>query len=156
MGLLETDKIYIDLNEPLRCSGVIVRWDYCHYVLGFRGTRSGIWPSIWQRAENDSTYSLVGVNRITIIPGNEQDSTVRCGSYTPQPWELIKVEEGQYVGFFLPDSGLFVALSSFDDDPGKFQLERESFGFTNFLNESELINSSTVLGRALLRAVIGE
>ena len=134
-----------------------MRWEYCHYVLGFRSTPSGIWPSIWRRAENDSTYSLVGVNKIIIVPGgNEEDSNVRCGTYTPEPSELIKVEEGEYVGFFLPDSGLFVAVSSIEIDPDKFQLVNEKFGFTDFLNESELINSSTFPGRALLRAVIGE
>ena len=156
MGLLTTDKLYIDLDEPVGCSGVVVRWDYCHYVLGFRGTPSGIWPTIWRKAENDSTYSLIGINKIVIVPGIEVSSTLRCGSYTPQPWELIKVEEGEYVGFFLPDSGLFVAVSSIEIDPDKFQLEREGFGFTDFLNESELINSSSFPGRALLRAVIGE
>ena len=97
----------------------------------------------------------VGCNEFAIIPGAGED--LRCGEYAPtNPTKMIRVEEGDYIGFYIPDSGLFMALSDSVYDEGHYQLERNETGFSNFIGDWELRNASSTAGRALLRAEIGQ
>ena len=147
-NLLPLDYLYFDLSQPIQCSGVITLWEYCHYVIGFNNIPSGVWPCVWRRT-NDTGYSLIGLNNITIVPREGDD--LRCGNYTPKPEELIRVEVGDIVGFYAPENGFFMAVSPTDP---YFQLQRTGQGFTDFVNDSDLVISSP--GRALLRAIIGK
>ena len=66
------------------------------------------------------------------------------------------MEEGDYIGFYIPDVGLFVGLSSSIYDEGNYQLERNVTGFSDFIEDSELRNTTDTPGRALLSAEIGQ
>ena len=149
-SLLSLDQLYFDLSEPIKCSGIITLWQYCHYVIGFNNVPSGLWPCVWRRV-NDTGYSLIGVNNITIVPREGDD--LRCGNYTPKPKDLIQVEVGDIVGFYVPENGFFMAVSPADP---YYQLLWTGNGFTNFVNDSDLVNASSSPGRALLRAIIGK
>ena len=150
-----TDRIYLDISEPVNCSGVITSWTYCHFVIGFRDKSSGLWPCIWRRSNDSSGYENIGCNKFTIVPGDGSD--IRCHDYVPSnPSDFIRVEEGDYIGFYVPDSGLFIALSEYKYDEGHYQSERNETGFSTFIGDSELRNTSSTSGRALLRAEIGQ
>ena len=152
-GFTETSNtLYIDLSVPVPCSGIIVRWNYCHLVPGFSQSPAQIWPTVWRRA-NDTGYSLVGKNIFSVIPGSGTD--YRCGTLIPRSCERIQVEEGDYIGFYLPDSGVFVTVSTLQADPGHHQLQKRSEGFADHLNDSELISAGNQTGRAQLGAIIG-
>ena len=155
--LAVTDHIYLDNSEPLPCSGVITGWHYCYVVLGFHNVSSGLQPCVWRRSNsNDSNagYKKVGCNEFTIIPG-ERDG-LQCQYFTPLSHsDFIRVEEGDYIGFYVPDAGLFLPFSSPDDDTDSYQQQRTAMGFAPFIKDSELRNATTQPGRVLLRAEIG-
>lgn len=163
--IITTDNIYLDISEPVQCSGFVTRWHYCHYLVGFRDAPAGLWPCVWRRSNSSEDgggggggegFEVVGCNKITVISGEGED--YRCRSHDPtlNPDEVIRVEEGDYIGFYVPDSGLFPALSLPDHEPGRFQMYRNESGFSSFLMESELRNVSCtpICGRALLSAEI--
>lgn len=151
-GIFLTDIVYFDLSEPVPCSGIIVSWHYCNFVIGFRSIPSSVWPCVWRRV-NDTGYSIVGLNRITITPASGEN--YRCGNYTPRPEELIQVEIGDIIGFYAPEEGLFIAAANPSED-SYFQFQRAESGFVNFVNDSELVQVSNTSGRALLGATIGK
>lgn len=150
-----TDHIYLDLFEPVNCSGVITRWYYCHIVIGFRNSSAGLWPCVWRQSNDSNELENVGCHKFTIVPGDGSD--VRCRYYIPNnPSQLLRVEEGDYIGFYIPDSGLFLALSELKYDQGHYQLQRNHSGFSSHIKISELFPVSTASGRALLSAEIGK
>ncbi len=153
-----TNVVYLDLSKPINCSGAIISWRYCHRVIGFRHTSSGLRPCVWRRSNiNDSSetgYENVGCNTFIVVPGDGDN--FRCQSFVPSnPADVIEVEEGDYIGFYVPDSGLLPALSPVDNSAGPDQLlrARNVTGFTSYLKDSELVFVNS--GSALLRAEIG-
>lgn len=151
-----TDRIYLDVSGPVNCTGVITSWYYCHYIIGYRHILSGLWPCVWRRSNDSSGYNKLGCNKIMLVPGGEVND-LKCRRYVPShPSDFIAVEEGDYVGFYVPDEGLFLALSSSDYDEGNYQLERNVTGFSDFIDDYELRNATSTPGRALLRAEIGQ
>ena len=156
--LIRTNHIYLDISNPVNCSGVITSWLYCHYIIGFRNATSSLWPCVWRRANNSEElgYEIVGCNPFVTVPGDGE--SFRCRYHIPSnPDELITVEEGDYIGFYVPDSGLLPALSIPRLDISSYQLVRDVGGFTSFVRDSEMRNISCTpnCGRALLRAEIG-
>ena len=150
-----TKRIYLDISEPVNCSGVITSWYYCHIVIGFRDKSSGLWPCVWRRPENATGYELVACNKFSIIPGDGDE--FRCHEYVPSnPSEFIRVEKGDYIGFYSPDSGLLLAFSDSSYDEDHYQMERNETGFSNFIGDSELEYASHTAGRILLSAEIGQ
>ncbi len=153
-----TDHIYLDISEPVPCSGVITRWHYCFVVIGFHNVSSGLQPCVWRRSNlNDSNagYEKIGCNEISIIPGEKEG--LQCKYFAPLSHsEFIRVEEGDYIGFYVPDAGLFLPFSSpSDDNTDSYQQQRIITGFSHFIKDSELRNVTTHPGRALLSAEIG-
>ena len=152
-----TDHIYLDSSEPAPCSGVITRWHYCYVVFGFRNVSSGLQPCVWRRSnpsDSNAGYEKIGCNEISIIPG-ERDG-LQCQSFAPlSHFDLIRVEAGDYIGFYVPDSGLFLPFSPPEDDTDSFQQKRITMGFAPFIKDSELRNATIQPGRALLSAEIG-
>ena len=155
--LAVTDHIYLDNSEPLPCSGVITGWHFCYVVLGFHNVSSGLQSCVWRRSNpNDSSagYKNIGCNEFTIIPG-ERDG-LQCQYFNPLSHsDFIRVEEGDYVGFYVPDAGLFLPFSLPNDDTDSYQQQRIATGFAPFIKDSELRNATTQPGRALLSAEIG-
>ena len=157
--LIATNRVYLDISVPVNCSGVIVRWHYCHFIIGFRNATSSLSFCAWRRS-NDSeelTYEIVGCNTLTTVPGDGE--SFRCRQYVPSnPTEIITVEEGDYIGFYVPDSALLPALSVPENDRDNYQLIRNVTGPASTLKYSELRNLSCTpnCGRALLKADIGE
>ena len=153
--LATTDRIYLDLSEPVNCTGVITSWYFCHIVIGYRDIPSGLSPCVWRRSNDSNGYNKIGCNKIQFVPGEGED--VRCRQYFPKyPSNFIRVEEGDYIGFYVPDAGLFLALSSSNYDEGNYQLERNVTGDSDFIGDWELKNASSTPGRALLSAEIGQ
>ena len=146
-----TGYVYIEVGSPVNCSGFITAWDICYGVFAFRDELSEIWPCVWR--EKNGTYSLVGQNMIGFIPSQDNSTgNIRCREdEKADPYDYIEVEVGDFIGFFLPDNGLFVPEVN---DPNANQLRREALGFVNQVNASELIEVGTNQ-RALVRARIG-
>lgn len=158
--IIGTSKIYLDLSKPINCSGAIISWQYCHYIIGFRNASSGLWPCVWRRSFNlsdsEAGYENVGCNRFIVVPGDGDD--FRCRDFLPSnPADVIEVEEGDYIGFYVPDSGLLPALSIVNESTGldKLLRVRNVTGFTSYLKDSELRIVTPQSGSALLRAEIG-
>ena len=150
--IIGTSTLYLDLSKAINCSGAIISWQYCHYIIGFRDASSSLVPCIWRRSK--AGYENVGCNSFTVVPGDGED--FRCRDFTlSNPADVIEVEEGDYIGFYVPDSGLLPALSIVDEsDLDQLLRARNVTGFTSYLKDSEL---TLVLrsGSALLRAQIG-
>ena len=152
--ITETGHVYLDLSEPVNCSGVITRWYYCHIVIAFRNMPAELWPCVWRRSNYSEGYEAIGCNKFKIIPGD--GDTIRCRLYVPpNPSDLLRVEEGDYIGFYVPDSGIILALSLAQDDIGHYQLQSNKTGFSSFVADSELIRVISTPGIALLSAEIG-
>ena len=156
--LIGTDQIYLDNSQSVNCSGVITSWFYCHHIIGFREATSSLRLCVWRRANHSEErgYEVVGCNQFSTVPGDGED--FRCQYHIPSNFgELIAVEEGDYIGFYVPDSGLLPVLSLPDHDANNYQLIRNVNGFASFIKDSELqyLSCWPNCGRAILRAEIG-
>lgn len=156
--LIRTDRIYIDVSEPVNCSGIITRWHYCHRLIGFRDANVALWPCIWRRSNTSESFENIGCNGITIIPG-EGDSH-RCSSYDPtvNPAELLEVEAGDYIGFYVPDSGILPSLADPEVANNIYTIHRNESGFVNVVYDYEtriVTGCSPSCGRPVLKAEIG-
>ena len=150
MVIIGTNKIYLDVSKPINCSGAITSWQYCHFIIGFRNASSGLWPCVWRQSNDSeaSSYENVGCNKFTVVPGDGDN--FRCQYFIPSnPADVIEVKEGDYIGFYVPDSGLLPALSQVDDNAGDDQLlrVRNVTGFTSYLKDSELRNCQSTIGQ---------
>ena len=157
--IIQTNNIYLDISEPVNCTGYITRWHYCHRIFGFREAPAGLWPCVWRRSNgSDEEFEVVGCNQITVVSGEGENYRCRSHDPTSDPDEVIFVEEGDYIGFYIPDHSLFPVLAFPDHDHGKFQALRNDTGFVSSFLESELKNISCTpsCGRALLNAEIGK
>ena len=157
--LIATNRVYLDISESVNCSGVIVKWRICHFIIGFRNATSSLSFCAWRSSNNSDevTYEIVGCNTLTTIPGDGE--SFRCRQYAPKnPAEFLTVEEGDYIGFYVPDSGLLPALSVGENDENSYQMIRNVTGTASFLRRSELrpLSCTPLCGRALLKADIGK
>lgn len=144
---------YISDRGEVECNGFITNWSFCHYVIGFRDLEMEIWAGVWRL--DDDIYSLVGLNVITMEPPGYEGDTLRCVDYEVPANEWIEAQDRDYIGFFLPDNGLFVASASGLSDPDHKQMQRSNYGYEESFNSSEVELAATSSGRALLRATIG-
>ena len=145
---------YIEASSSVECSGVIVRWYFCHFVIGYRLQEKQLWAGVW-RADGD-LFRLVGLNKLLIDPPGFSDIPLLCLNYTVPSEQWIETQDGDLVGFFTPDSnGVFIATASERSDPDQYQKRRKPFGYAEVLNASELFVESSQNGRALVKAEIG-
>lgn len=145
---------YLSDSGEVACSGPITAWHFCHYVIGFRHLQMELWAGAW-RLEGD-TFNLVGLNVIIVDPPGYEEDRLRCVDHQVDPFEWIEAQEGDYIGFFLPDNGVFVASASPQSDPDHQQHQRSEYGYASSFNASEVEVAAASFGRAILRAEIGK
>ena len=145
---------YLSDSGEVTCDGHIISWSFCHYVIGFRHLEMELWAGAW-RLEGD-TYQLVGLNKIVLQPPGYDGEQLRCVDHEVDPFDWIFTREGDYIGFYLPENGVFVASASPASDPDHQQLQRIGHGFLETFNASQVEVAAASTGRALLRAEIGE
>ena len=141
---------YLGSTAEVQCDGVIISWHFCHHVIGFRHLEMALWAGAWRREEDE--YNLVGLNVILVEPPGYGENRL-CVDYDVDPADWIETREGDYIGFFLPDNGVFIATTSAPSDPGALQMRRIEHGYAESFNASDL---GSVSGRALISAQIGE
>ena len=141
-------------DTGIECSGFITAWNFCHYVIGFRDQETELWAGAW-RIEND-VYNIVGLNVMVLDPAGHDGSLFRCLEYTIDPADWIEVMEGDYIGFFVPENGVFMGSASAESDPDHTQLMRSEYGYVENFKASDLEQVSNTFGRALLGAKIGK
>ena len=145
---------YLSDTGEVACDGLVTTWHFCHYVIGFRHLEMQLWAGVWRL--EDSVYELVGLNVISVEPPGYEEDQLRCVDYQVDPFLRIEAREGDYIGFFLPDNGVFVASASPASDPDRQQMQRTEYGYADSFNASEVEIAASSFGRALLRAKIGE
>lgn len=150
--IFSTGKQYVS-SAGIECSGFITAWNFCHYVIGFRDQETELWAGAW-RIEN-SVYNFVGLNVMVFGPAG-QGGQFRCLEYPVDPADWIEVSEGDYIGFFVPENGVFLGSASAQSDPGHMQLQRSEYGYVENFNVSDLEEDTATFGRALLGANIGK
>ena len=145
---------YFSDDVEVQCSGTVTSWFFCHFVIGYRLLEMELWAGVWRRDGDE--YNLVGLNVIVLEPPGFGGEQFRCREYQVPAADWFEVQEGDYVGFYVPDNGVFVASAARQSDPDRQQLQRNVYGFAESFNDSELISAASSFGRALLRAFIGE
>lgn len=112
-----------------------------------------LWPGVWRREEDQ--FYLVGLNKLSVDAPGFTNDFLPCLNYTIRPEEWIETVEGDFIGFYLPNNGVFVASATAESDPDLFERRRNTFGFAENFTASELVRISTEFGRALVKAEIG-
>ena len=159
-SLEDSNSIYVNGRQYLSdrgdvaCNGYITTWNFCHYVIGYRDQPMELWPGAWRLVGD--YYRLVGLNVIVIEPPGYDGEQLRCKLYDVEASDWIEVQEGDYIGFYLPENGVFVASASAESDPDRQQMQRSVYGYAGDFNASEVIEAASSVGRALLRATIGK
>lgn len=151
--IFSNGKQYVS-DAGIECSGFITAWNFCHYVIGFRDQETELWAGAW-RIENN-VYNLVGLNVMVLDPAGHDGSQFRCLEYKIDPADWIEVIEGDYIGFFVPENGVFMGSASAQSDPGHTQRQRSEYGYVENFNVSDLEPATNSFGRALLGAQIGK
>ena len=131
-----------------------MRWNFCHFVIGYRLQEKQLWVGVWRA--NGDLFRLVGLNKLHIDPPGFSEILLVCLNYTVPSEQWIETQDGDFVGFFTPDSnGIFIATAKGLSDPGRSQMRRKQFGYAEILNASELFVEHSQNGRALVKAEIG-
>lgn len=145
---------YLSDSGEVECNGTVIAWSFCHYVIGFRLVDMAIWAGAWRFT--DGLYELVGLNVIKVDAPGYGGEQLRCVEFQLEASEWFEVQEGDYIGFYLPDNGVFVASASTQSDPDHRQMQRNMYGYAENFNASEVERAASSFGRALLRATISE
>ena len=153
-SILVNGKQYLADSSEVECNGVITAWHFCHYVIGFRNLEMELWAGAWRR--EDDQYTLVGLNVIVLEPPGYEKEQLRCIEREIEAADWIEAREGDFIGFFLPDNGVFIASAPALSDPEHRQMKRGEYGYAANFNVSELTFATASFGRALLRARIGK
>ena len=101
-------------------------------------------------------YDLVGLNVIVVEPPGFEGDELRCVDYRVPASEWIEVQQGDYIGFFMPDNGVFVASASTRSDPEHHQFQKIGYGYDESFNASNVQQATVSTGRAIVKAVIGK
>ena len=158
--MLASSHIYVNGRQyfsdavEVECNGTVTSWSFCHYVIGYRLLEMELWAGVWRKDGDE--FNLVGLNVIVVEPPGFGGEQFRCRDYQVPAADWFQAQEGDYVGFYVPDNGVFVASATPQSDPGRQQLQRSVYGFAENFNAAELDPAATSFGRALLRAFIGE
>ena len=144
---------YFSDAADVECNGTVTSWFFCHYVIGFRLQQMELWPGVWRRDGDE--FNLVGLNMIVLEPPGFGEQ-FRCMNYQVDAADWFQAKEGDYVGFYVPDNGVFIASATAQSDPGRHQLQRDVYGFAENFTASELNQAASSFGRAIIRALIGE
>ena len=145
---------FISDSGEVSCDGFITAWRFCHYVIGFRHLEMAIWAGVW-RLEGDN-YHQVGLNIIVVQPPGYDEERLRCVDHKVDAFDWIETKAGDYIGFYLPENGVFVASASPVMDPDHQQLQLIEYGYAETFNASQVEVAASSTGRALLGADIGK
>ena len=93
---------------------------------------------------------------IVVEPPGFDGDELRCVDYRVPASEWIEVQQGDYIGFFMPDNGVFVASASTHSDPKYHQFQKIGYGYDESFNASNVQQATVSTGRAVVQAVIGK
>ena len=93
--LASLDRTYLFPDYEVTCNGTVHSWQYCYL---FSASRI-IYPSIW-RLISPNTYIMIGVNEVTITPGE-------CPIHNISSDQQIPVQTGDIIGLHFVNTGLF-------------------------------------------------
>ena len=159
-SMLESNHIFVNGRQyvsdegEVECNGTVTSWTFCHYVIGYRLLEMEIWAGVWRRI--GAEFNLVGLNVIVLDPPGFGGDQFRCVERQVEAADWFEAQEGDYVGFYLPDNGVFVASATPQSDPNRQQMQLSMYGYAEKFNASDLITAANDFGRALVRAYIGE
>ena len=145
---LEGNRLYLDVGNPIPCSGTVVEWKYCHRVLGFTESRASFLPGVWRYETEGERY--VSVVRGTDVVEHQREVGYQCGRVSVR---LAGVQEGDIIGFYVPDEGLFVLVNDSTATAESRFLYYTTSNYFGVLDPTNAVEISG-LGRPLLEALI--
>ena len=110
----DPEKLYIDVNRPAKCGGVVVRWEVCFAVEGTSRVLGNVHLRLVVfRPENGGSYEVGPQTTLDLDPGVNIEAASATCRYIDAAEDAItvNVREGDVVGF-ISSSRIRVALSA--------------------------------------------
>lgn len=108
--------LYIDLDQPASCSGLIYQWNLCYYSPNpiFFGASLPIELQVWSFNE-DLTEGIKVVGHAIDVSIPENPEKFQCISIEVSLDDFMEVEEGDFLGVWLHENALLPVLKKAND-----------------------------------------
>lgn len=108
------DKLYIDVNRPAECGGVVVRWEVCFVLEGTSPVPGDVHLRVVVfRRENGGSYAVGPQTTLDLDPEVDSEAAAATCRYIDAAEDAVavSVNEGDVVGF-ISSARIRVALSA--------------------------------------------
>ena len=105
-----TSGLYLNLESPAQCNGLITTWHYCYYPPSAAGSRS-FTVGVWRQAAQQ--YTLVGSSRTITVMAETSLASVICGTETlMEESDYMSINENDFIGVIIPPSSPLPVVAS--------------------------------------------
>ena len=128
--------LYVDFGVLARCSGIVIKWEFCYTVPSTGPGPSTTRPSedvitiviLRRDGENEEQYLIVNVYSVEMSDQNEakQGETVGCSSHSVDSQEDVVIQQGDLLGFVNGERARIHMTSTFQRDGGMLRVYRVS------------------------------
>ena len=93
-------RLYLNVDNPAQCNGIISHWEYCYYLPENRGVYRVYFAVYRQRVRGNVQYQRQSPIMNLSVNNYESEDSFICDSFTPM--EHISVQQGDFIGICLP------------------------------------------------------
>ena len=104
-----TSGLYLNLESPAQCNGLITTWHYCYYPPSVAGSRS-FTVGVWRQAAH--LYNLVGSSRTITVMAETSLASVICGTETLMESDDMSINVNDFIGVGIPLSDPLPVVAS--------------------------------------------
>ena len=107
-----TSGLYLNLESPAQCNGLITTWHYCYYPPSVAGNRS-FTVRVWRLNQAAQQYNLVGSSRTITVMAETSLASVICGTETlMEESDYMSINENDFIGVIIPPSSPLPVVAS--------------------------------------------
>ena len=106
-----TSGLYLNLESPAQCNGLITTWHYCYYPTDVAGSRS-FTVGVWRLNQAAQQYNLVGINRTISVMAETSLASVICGREMLVESDYMSINENDFIGVSIPPSDTLPVVAS--------------------------------------------
>ena len=106
-----TSGLYLNLESPAQCNGLITTWHYCYYPPSVAGNRS-FTVGVWRLNQAAQQYNLIGSSRTITVMAETNFASVICGTETLVESDYMSINENDIIGVSIPPSDPLPVVAS--------------------------------------------
>ena len=97
-----TTGLFLNMEHPSQCHGLITTWHYCYYPNGAGNT--SITVGVWRLNQATQQYNLIGSSRTISVTAESSFASVICGTEVLIESDYMSINENDVIGVSVPST----------------------------------------------------